>query len=136
MHDRAQSGLLDRNRKGRVPLKNLTVKVAVAVGLALFACKGPVGPKGQTGETGSRGPSGASGAAGAPGTLVQVIEICPEVYGPFPEVLVRIGDSLLAVYSDGQKVHNTIILFNVPMRTTDGRHVDFMVTPDYFVECL
>lgn len=94
---------------------------------------GAMGPSGNTGATGSQGEQGLPGIDGTDASI-EVIDLCPDIAGNFPQVLFRIDEKLFTVYrSNG---NNTRLVELVPGNyvTTDGRSCNFTVTNDLEVE--
>lgn len=102
--------------------------------LLLVGCGQKVGPQGPRGETGAQGATGERGEQGTPGedgkdAILEVILLCPEIEGAYPEYLLRLEDGLFGVYFDHKK-KTTFLAKVIPGRykTTDGRSCSFTVT--------
>lgn len=69
---------------------------------------------------------------------IEVVELCPELEGDYPEVLFRIEDKLYANYDGGKDKDRLVEVVPGPdtgyYKTTDGRECFFKVTEDYEIE--
>lgn len=91
---------------------------------------GPVGPRGEPGEDGESivGPAGPQGIPGLNGTTIEIVQLCPNLPGSYPEVLFKIGGQLYALFDGGANLDRLVLLTDGTFRTTDGRNCVFTVS--------
>lgn len=82
-------------------VSSIGLKTAV-IGVVCNGAPGPVGAPGVNGSDGRDGNSGSDGKDGQDGTKIEFIQFCagaPSYPSEFPEVGIKVGSSVYAVYS-------------------------------------
>ena len=87
--------------------------------------KGEPGDQGPIGPKGSPGPKGDTGTA-APNPNIYPLQLCPDIPGPYPEVLMCFNGRLFAVYGDPKRISYVEVTPGKYL-TTDGRPCYFIV---------
>lgn len=70
------------------------------------------------------------------GAQIEVVPLCPELAGAFPEVLLRIDGILVAYFAqngDALKARLVVVAENVNLQTTDGRNCKFKIVDGQIV---
>lgn len=90
--------------------------------------RGPAGADGSAGLTGAQGKQGLPGLNGTNATI-DVIRLCPNISGSYPEVMWRTGGKIYAVYDLTTQVRLVEVVAGNYV-TTDGRNCYFTVHAD------
>jgi hypothetical protein len=108
-------------------------RILLLVLLLLIGCakvhNGPRGEPGPKGDSGDRGPEGAAGRDGND-AYAEVVPLCPNLAGAYPEVLLRISGKLYAVFAPGTPNVRLVEIVPGSYVTTDGRSCSFTVTAE------
>jgi len=71
------------------------------------------------------------------GAQIEIVPLCPNLAGNFPEVLLRIDGVLVAYFAqngDALKARLVVVPENTALQTTDGRNCKFKVVNQKIVE--